>query len=362
MGNDITNNDDKLNNALISIIDSDDELDAQMKKAFIDGIKELGWKAIENFPLVGGFVDSIKGAVGFASARHHLKNKMKLFKYFSGIKKYDDDIHKYISDENISFLIEKLLRDDETNKVIRYVKFTINSIKNEVKNKNSYLRILSSLTIEQIELMRRYYIAKYFDLAGFRNGYERETNIHGEDEFFSYNRSVLESYGLIDSSSTFQSKSIVCDLLTKMCHLIFDEDELLPYLIGLKEKSKIDIVIDNSHVISRFYEDKILEKLKGKFTAIKINDSEALNYRGRYYICGRLVTNEKGIVCSIEISLHEGILFKDINLIDDDKVYRDEIIYSLKIPAVYRNEESSISELDKNIDIFLNSIQSTLLK
>lgn len=362
MRNEVSSTNEELDRKLIEIINSDDELDVQAKEALINGITEFGWKGVELIPIIGGFVESIRGIVGFAAARHKLKNQIKLFKYFSGIKKYDEDMHKYINDENITFLIEKLLRDDESVKVKRYIKFTVNSTKNNILNQNSYLRILSSLTSDQIELMRVYYIAKHFDLEGFRNGYEREMNVHHKDELFSYNKGVLESYGLIDSSSTFQSKSIVSDLLTKMCHLIFDEEELFPNKIGLKEKNQVDIAIDIDQPFSYVYEDKLLEGLKGKIVAIKLNENNKLNYRGKYYVCSEIITTPRGDVSNIKINLHQGILFEKIDLIDNNANYNDKVILSADIPAVYRGNEFNESDVDKHIDIFCDKIQSILFK
>lgn len=94
------------NDELIKFIESDNELDEQIKNEIIDGIKEAGWAFFESLPVIGEFTGGVRRAVDIISTRYKISRQLKLYKYVSGIKKCSDDISRYLTDDNVSFVIK----------------------------------------------------------------------------------------------------------------------------------------------------------------------------------------------------------------------------------------------------------------
>lgn len=233
---------------LIRLIESDDDLDKQAKEAFIKGLKDVGWKALEKLPVVGGLAETMRGVIDFATARHKLTSQLKLFKVFTGINAEVEDINKYINNENIIFLTKKLIQDDENNKSTYYTRLAINILNSVLPNnkRTKLIVLLSNLTTFDIDIARKYYIYSKFEFLSNGNiPLQLKKLSTTNDGYLLSTINFLLSSGLINevrNNNDSINYYIPTNLLIDLCENIYTEDELEPAAIN-EERLPNDIVI-----------------------------------------------------------------------------------------------------------------------
>ncbi|EPV6143257.1 hypothetical protein ACV8DN_003480 [Morganella morganii] len=285
------------NDELIKFIESDNELDEQIKNEIIEGIKEAGWAFFESLPVIGEFTGGVRRAVDIISTRYKINRQLKLYKFVSGIKECSDDISKYLTDDNVSFVIKKLLEDDEDSKIKFYTRLTVSlsNITSDELSKSDRINLISilrDLTCSEIELAIKFYTYDNYELVGYESKANQLNKISETDDGFTlkYINALLNN-GLIVDPNKGKVPNIqyykVTKLLVKLITMICDVSKLLPECYDEKEKKNVDIILESHGVISNVSSASFISMLKERSITAAIvgrNEMDNHEYFSKYYL------------------------------------------------------------------------------
>lgn len=230
-------------------------------KLIKDAVVDSGIKVAEVVPIVGPTLGIIKGLVENTKNLYDVINKQKLYDFYMGIYQLDDEKEKYITNDNLAFVIKKLLQDDDEKKTKYYSKLIVNistSQYDDVRRKHLILT-LSNLSMSSIEMLRKFYVNSKYELEPSGNiNYQLNKLSHTKNGVILSSLNLLQNNGLIFKDNSNNSISLVyepTDLLIELAENIFDDLELEP--ISIDEKLPIEIIC---YVTSCFCNDIEREK------------------------------------------------------------------------------------------------------
>jgi hypothetical protein len=201
----------------------------------VDFIAEAG---ASRFP--GGTIaySAIKNMIGIAKNYHDHKVDQKIQQFhlaiFSGENR-EDFLNKEFNLDYYTSLLKSCLQDIEDEKTVIYGKLLKGLLKNAELSKDTKKRIIlliNELTINDILILKKIYIYLKYNIGN--NDYSKISDIknilNSQDAQTKTTKNRLAYYSLIDIDNDYIDEFIITFLET-----IFDENELTPENIGLKE-------------------------------------------------------------------------------------------------------------------------------
>lgn len=124
-----------------------------IKKLVQDFVVDTGVKLASGLPVIGPTVESIKGLVENTKNLYDAINKEKLYDFYMGIYSLDEDIEKYLTNENMAFVVKKLIQDDDYRKTEHYSKLIVNISQSDysMEERVYFITTLSKLSILDID-------------------------------------------------------------------------------------------------------------------------------------------------------------------------------------------------------------------
>lgn len=284
----------------------------------------------------------------------------RLLRFFYGIN-HEDNPNMLIAlgPEYAEMLMNFVMKDMENDKVDYYANFIINiSDKNHSESdRKNYLYILNKMTLSSIKLMRYYYVARMYDLSGYKN---RELFEHSISKmgigFFSMNYSILMNYGLINQPTTFYSGSAVNETLLQLSDLIFDKATLVPEYINEKEKCRLDVILIKTIYNEDYYPDILINLLLSGGVNACVMDAEEFEkheLHAALYVSTR-ISNKKEIGDEyIDVIIEgEGKLSQKPSEIEDGNIFpvrKDYILRAGFSPICKIKLTESLNAISKKI-------------
>lgn len=234
---------------------SGNEEDKALVKLLKNALVDTGMKAAESLPLIGPAVGVIKGLVENSKDLYDAINRQKLYDFYMGIYKLDDDKEKCVTNESLGVIVRKLLQDDEATKTNFYSRFIVNvaSSKYNENERTELIIILSKLTSFELELARKYYINSKYEIDNLGFIVEQLANISDTSDGFELKAIAnLKANGLVYESKINRTLpyqyNITTNTLDSLVKLIYFENELKPESIGASYDSResVDVFIFNA--------------------------------------------------------------------------------------------------------------------
>lgn len=254
---------------------SSDLVKREEKKALIKLIKDVviesGTKIVETVPVIGPAAGLIKGLVENSKNLFDATNKQKLYDYYMGIYELDDDKEKYITNENLAFIIKKLLQDDEEQKSNFYSRLTVNIARSEYSKQEriDFISVLSKISCSDIDMAVRIFVHEKFNIKTYNNIQEQLVGISKTrigNELKSLN--VLLFNGLIYDPVKGKAgvpHYAMTEFMKQFLYLIIDESKLTPESLSLERKDKVNIFFEQNHEYmgaKEMYDERIIKPLK----------------------------------------------------------------------------------------------------
>jgi hypothetical protein len=195
---------------------------------------ELGLSLVPGASIPYG---GLKKIVGFVRDYNQYKNDQKIQQFVSSI--FDDNSLGTIDIDDFSKVLNSCLQDMEDEKSEIYGKFCKGLTKNKFLQKDEkkdLILIIRNLTINDILFIKKLYIHAKYNINN-HNGkinYLFQTN----DVKINISKNKLLNYSLIDLDN-----NTITSFAESFIKIIFDEFELTPENIGLKEWRKIVLCI-----------------------------------------------------------------------------------------------------------------------
>ncbi|HEK2042034.1 hypothetical protein [Proteus mirabilis] len=216
----------------------------------------------------------------------------------------EDEFGINFSLSNFEALINKILAEDNERKSNNYVNLAIGLSKRDDLSegeKNQYIYMLSDLSIEDLELARKYYIYGNYDLVGYEYQFHQLEMIHEPaNGRLLRNTNKLIFNGLIYNPNNRASQKGYyknTDTLNQFARLIFDESELEAEYINEVEKERYHILA----LKNRFIKDEIgeffISLMSKKGLVVKIIDKKDMDeylYYGDSFVTGNPLTEIRG--------------------------------------------------------------------
>lgn len=275
-----------------------------------DAVTEVGIKLAEGLPVVGSAVGVIKGLVENSKNLYDAINRQKLYDFYMGIYELDDDKEKYITKENLAFIIKKLLQDDEEQKSNFYSRLTVNVARSEHSEREriDFISVLSNLSCNDIDMAIRIFVHEKFKIKSYKNTQEQLVNISKTkigNELKSLNTLMLNGliYEPVKGKAGIQYYAMT-EFMEHFLSLIIDESKLTPESLRLERKDKSDIFFEQDYEYMRnkaVYDEKIIKPLEDLGYTVKVREK----IYGPY--------NDD---CDIYIRLNKEKPFREIDKID----------------------------------------------
>jgi hypothetical protein len=208
----------------------------------------------------------IKKMINIAMDYHKYKENKKIHQFHTAIFSGEGKEKFYNKELNIDYytaLLESCLQDIEEEKAEFYGKLLKGLIKNNDIPKETIKRmilLINNLTIDDINLLKKIYIHYEYNINNniHRKGIDIKNILNQQDPKIRMSKSKFAYYSLIDVDNNYYDEFVKLFVET-----IFDENELAPESINLKEWKNINLLI-----ISYRLNDPIHEEIATKINNI----------------------------------------------------------------------------------------------
>lgn len=264
---------------------------------------------------------------------------------------------------NFEAIINKILAEDNERKSNNYVSLAIGLSKRDDLSegeKNQYIYMLSELSIDDLELARKYYIYGEYDLVGYEYRFNQlETINEPSDGRLLRNTNKLIFNGLIYNTNDRASQKGYyknTDTLNHFVQLIFDDSELRAESIGEAEKERYDILaLENRFIRNESGELFTSLMIKKGFT-VKIISQKDMNeyiYYGDSFVTGGPFNYIKGSKETKKFMLR---FFHDYDALKAHKVSESTSSVNKEIEV---DREPTKSQINDYLTKFANNIETT---
>ncbi|WP_272520119.1 hypothetical protein [Providencia sp. PROV223] len=278
-------------------------------KLIKDVVIESGTKIVETVPVIGPAAGVIKGLVENTKNLYDAINKQKLYDFYMGIYELDDSKDKFITNDNLAFVIKKLLQDDDERKTKYYSRLVVNvsSSKYDNDTRKHLILTLSNLSTPAINTLRKFYINNKYELEPLGNVNRQLSKLsHTSNGLELSALSLLQNNGLIfkdNSNSSISLNYEVTNLLIELAENIFDVSDLHPTSIGDKLPKTVDCYVTSCFCNDMEKEEYLSEIKNSIYANNKIHEKEKLSSMF-------IEKHEKLINCIKNELIKQGLSFK----------------------------------------------------
>lgn len=194
--------------------------------------------------------------------------------YILGLSKFSrEQMDGDLGSADLLAILRRLLEDDEAGKTRFYVRLTVSlaESKLDADQRIHFVRLVSALTLHQIDYARELYIRKTIPLQGYNTEEMTERALTGRTDGMSRQALItLLNWGLLterENKLTWEKKESSSYRLNEDFRLLvaflFDEKDRQPVNINEQAKEIYDVIlVRNLPSVNNLYESYIKEKLQ----------------------------------------------------------------------------------------------------